>query len=297
MRVTKAVIPVAGIGSRFLPATKALAKELFPLVNKPILMYLLEECMNSGITDVFVVISKKKENVREFLRKDEELEKKLDTQGRSEYLSEFNKLLEKIKITIGYQNDPKGSGHALLAAEKWVQNEPFAVLFGDDLNYTAPGIKPVTKQLIDVFEKYNKMVIGCKRVQLTEIHKYSSVIVGKKIGSNCYEAKGIVEKPSKENAPSNISGLARYILPSGACEVIRNTPFSSNGELGLTDTMDIIARNSGGYACIFKSRRYDTGDKLGYAEAFVEYALRDKEIGQCFEKFIKKIAKQKHKSC
>ena len=290
--IKKAVIPIGGLGTRFLPATKGMAKEMFPVVEKPILLLILEECANSGIEEVFLVLSPNKMFVKKFFEDDASLEARLAASGKLAYLDSFKNIKNKLKISFGVQEVARGSGDALFPAEKWAKGEPFAVLFGDDLNYTPNGMRPVIGQLIDTYNQTGKLVIGCKYVDANEIHKYSSCILGKQLSENVFETSGIIEKPSKEEAPSLLSGLARYVLPGNIFAVLRRTPIGRNGELNLTDAMDIVAREEGAVACNFQSIRYDTGDKLGYVQATVEYALRHPEIGKDVLAYLVGLAKK-----
>ena len=292
--VKKAVIPIGGIGSRFLPATKAVAKEMFPLVDKPILLELLKECVNSGITDVYIVLSPNKMNVVDFFKRDYNLEERLKKDGKINYLNSFFDVINALNISFGVQEVARGSGDALFAAEEWTKGEPFAVLFGDDLNYTPKGVRPAIGQCIDAYEKTHKLVIGCKPVSMNVIPKYSSCIIGNKIGDGVYETSGIIEKPPIKEAPSNLSGLARYVLTPDIFDVLRKTPIDVRGELSLTDAMDIIAREKGAVICSFKSIRYDTGDKLGYLKAQVEYALRS-ELGDGLKEYLKELVDNNYK--
>ncbi|MEG1581563.1 MAG: UTP--glucose-1-phosphate uridylyltransferase [Clostridia bacterium] len=287
--IRKAVIPVAGRGTRFLPATKVLPKEMFPIINKPVLMYIIEECMLSGITEILLIISKDKDCIKKFFKKDNKLEKWLLKNNKTGYLDEWNTILSKVNISFAYQSSKKiGSGGALTVAERWVNNEPFAVLFGDDLNFTKIDERPVIGQLIDEYDKYKKTIIGCKKINKEDICKYSSIVTGKKQGK-CIEANGIIEKPKKGTEPSLISGLARYILPKNAFSYLKETPEMLNGEIALTDTLNIICKKEGALAYVFDSIRYDTGDQLGYAQCIVEYMLRDEKMGKEFEKYLKTL--------
>lgn len=288
--IKKAVIPIGGLGTRFLPATKGVAKEMFPILNKPILLMILEECVNSGIEEVFIVISPNKKNVERFFADDEFLENRLKATGNQKYLAEFKAIKRKLKINLGIQDNAKGSGDAILTTEFWTNGEPFAVLFGDDLNYTPAGARPAIGQLIDLYDQTGKMVIGCQMVDMDEIHKYSSCIVDSQIADHAFLISGIVEKPKKEEAPSPLAGLARYIVPGDIFSVLRRTPLAKNGELGLTEAMDIIARERGAVACNMQSVRYDTGDIKGYVKATIEYALRDPEIGKDIKAYLTDLA-------
>ena len=287
--VTKAVIPIGGIGSRFLPATKIVGKELFPLVDRPILLELLNECVESGITDVFIVLSPNKMNVKDFFKYDKKLEARLAKDGKSKYLEEYHNIISKLNISFGVQKVARGSGDALFPAEKWTKGEPFAVLFGDDLNYTPQGMRPAIGQCIDAYELTHKLVIGCKPVSMEQIPAYSSCIIGKKVAEGIYETSGIIEKPAKEDAPSNLSGLAHYVLTPNIFDVLRRTPIDKRGELGLTDAMDIIAKEHGATICSFKSIRYDTGNKFGYMQAQIEYMLRNKDLSEELKTYLKSL--------
>ena len=290
--VKKAVIPIGGIGSRFLPATKAVAKEMFPLVDKPVLLEILKECVDSGIEEVFIVLSPNKMNVKSFFEKDLALEQRLEKDGKLNYLKPYFDVVGKLKsLEFGVQKVARGSGDALFPAEKWVNGEPFAVLFGDDLNFTPDGMRPAIGQCIDAYELTHKLVIGCKPVPMEDISKYSSCIVGKEVSKGVFETSGIIEKPLAKDAPSNLAGLARYVVTPDIFDVLRRTPIDKRGELSLTDAMDIIAREKGATVCSFESQRYDTGDKLGYLKAQIAYALQDKDLTIAVENLIIDLSK------
>lgn len=287
--IKKAVIPIGGMGTRFLPASKAVAKEFFPIVDKPVLLLLLEECLSSGIQDVFLVLSPQKLYLKDFFKDDDFLYNRLKETNKLHYLNDFFRVKNNLSISFGVQKKPKGSGDAILVAKEWVGDEPFAVLFGDDINYTLPNMSPVIGQLIDAYNNTGKLIIGCKEVDKEEIHKYSSCVLTKKISNMLFETKGIIEKPDPQEAPSLCAGLARYILTPSIFSVLEKMIVSDGRELGLTEAMDIIARNGGACAYIFKSIRYDTGDKFGYVSAVIEYALRHNEIGPEVKKYLKKL--------
>jgi len=292
MKVTKAVIPVAGKGTRFLPATKGVAKEMFPVVDKPCLMLVLEECLNSGINDITIILSKEKSYIKEFFKKDNKLEKQLEKKGLSHLLADLNKILENITFHFTYQDENIiGSGGSIYSARHLLEGEPFAVLYPDDLNYTEPDSRPAIGQLIDAYEKTGKMIIGCKEVSADEIYKYSACKVSKKINDSLYEITDIVEKPKKGTEPSLISGLARYIMPANTFDYLEKQVKSSSPgvEIGLTDTMSMILKDEPAYALIMQSTRYDTGDKLGYLTAVIDYALRDEKLGKDVYDHIKKL--------
>jgi len=290
--IRKAVIPIGGIGSRFLPETKTVAKEMFPLIDRPILLEILKECVDSGIEEVFIVLSPNKLNVKSFFERDFALEKRLEKDGRIDALKPYFETIGRLKsIEFGVQEVARGSGDAIFPAEKWTNGEPFAVLFGDDINYTPDGKRPAIGQCIDVFEKTHKLVVGCKQVPMEDIPKYGICIVGSQISDKAYEMEGIVEKPTIKDAPSNFAGLARYIVTPDIFDVLRRTPVDKRGELCLTDSMDIIAKEKGATICDFESDRYDTGDKLGYLKAQIYYALHDEKLAPELEKIVMNLAK------
>lgn len=292
MKITKAIIPAGGLGTRFLPATKAIPKELFPVINKPVLQYILEECLDSGITDIFIVINKEKEIIKNYFTPNEALEERLKAAGREDYIAEWKNLLSKLKITFGVQKEVKGSAHAMLPAEEWANGEPVAVLFGDDLNVVGKNKRPVIGQLADQYEKHQKMIIGCKYFETEQIRKYSAVNPTKWIGKGkkVCEINGIIEKPQGE-IPSNLAGLARYIMPADMFDVIRRTPVSVRGELELTETMNIIARERGAIAIEFNSLRYDAGDVQGFVQFILDEALRNKSTSKWAKDYVKTLVK------
>ena len=292
--ITKAVIPAAGLGTRFLPATKSVAKEIFPIVDIPAIMLVLQECIDSGIKEVFIVISKEKENIKKLLTRNPKKEKILAKQNRLHLLNELNYIIDNLKISFGYQNDLiRGSAGSVSIAKDWVNNEPFAVLYPDDLNYTPKEKTPAIGQLIKAYEKYQAMIIGCQEVDPEEIYKYSACKIVKQEQKNIYKISGIVEKPPKGTEPSCISGLARYIMPENTFEYIEKQIAATTPglEIGLTDTMDMILKKHKAYAVIMDSIRYDTGDKFGYVTAVVEYALRNKDFGEKFKMYLKNLIK------
>lgn len=290
--VTKAVIPVAGRGTRFLPATKGLAKEMFPVVDKPCLMLVLEECLFSGINDITIVLSKDKEYIKDFLSEDKALNAWLEKKNALYMLDDFKKVIDNITFHFTYQDDRFiGSGGAIYSARKYVENEPFAVLYPDDLNYTEKGKIPAIGQLIEAFEKTGKMIIGCKEISPDVIYKYSACKITRKVNDSLYEINDIVEKPKKGTEPSLISGLARYVMPANTFEYLeKQIKTSTQGvEIGLTDTMSMILKDDTAYAVLMDSIRYDTGDKYGYLTAVIDYALRDEKLGKDIYNYIKNI--------
>lgn len=289
MKITKAIIPIAGNGTRFLPATKGVAKEMFPIVDIPVLMLIVEECLNSGINEICFILSKEKKDIKKFFRKDKVLEKLIQSTDKSHLLDRINKIIDNTKISFFYQGKRTGSAGALLPAKKWIKNQPFAVLYGDELNYTTKT--SAIGQLAEVYEKTPGLIVGCQEVPQKEVCKYGAYKTDKKFDKNLFKVSGIVEKPNPGEEPSCIVGLGRYIMPENTFAYIKKqckgTPI--NQELKLTDTMDLIMKDTPSYAVIMDSIRYDTGDKLGYLKAVVEYGLRDKKLGEYFKKYLKDL--------
>ena len=289
MKITKAIIPIAGKGTRFLPATKGVAKEMFPIVDIPALMLVVEECLDAGITDVCIVLSKEKANIKKFFKKDLYLEKVLKESNKLDLLDRLNRVLDNIKVSFVYQGKRTGSAGALLSAKKWVKKQPFAVLYGDELNYTTKT--SAIGQLVKAYEKKPGLIVGCQEVPQNEVFKYGSYKTNQKLNKSTYSISGLVEKPKPGEEPSCIVGLGRYIMPQNTFSYMKKqckqTPL--NQEMKLTDTMDLIMKDTPAYAVIMDSIRYDTGDKLGYLKAVVEYGLRDKNLGKDFKKYLKDL--------
>lgn len=283
MAVYKAVIPCAGMGTRFLPFTKAVPKELIPIVDKPALQYIVEEVVDSGITDILIIINSKKTSIEKHFARDEEQENILLSRNKSEDAALMEKISKLANITYAYQEFPSGSAGAVELAKDFVGNDPFALLFGDDLIY---GDIPATKQLIDVYNKMGKTVLGVQHVKKEDISKYSSISIVKQEG-NVYYIDDVIEKPSPEEAPSLISALGRYIVTPEVFDYIGKTP-TSRGEIGITDTFRLMTKDGLCIAAEYFGRRYDTGNKASYLEAVVEYGLRDPKLSENFKDFLKR---------
>lgn len=291
-KIKKVIIPVAGLGSRFLPTTKSIAKEMFPIVDTPALLLILEECLDSGISDVFFVTRRGKEYIKDFFSHDKEFEEKMIKANRFDMLKRLNRVIDSMNITYDYQKpEYNGTAGACYIAKEWANNEPFAVVYSDDLNYTPKGERPAIGQLIDAYNETGAMIIGCKEVFGKEISSYGACKIEKKIDDRLYKISGIVEKPKYGTEPSKIAGLARYVMPANTFDYIekqiRSTPFGK--EMNLTDTMDMIMKDQPAYALIMDSVRYDTGDKLGFLIATVEYGMRDEKLGADFKNYLKNL--------
>ena len=291
MKVRKAIIPAAGLGTRFLPATKAQPKEMIPIVDKPTLQYIIEEAVASGIEEILIVTGRNKNSIQDHFDKSVEIELELEKKGNLEMLAMVRAITNMIQIHFVRQIEPKGLGHAVLCAKSFVGNEPFAVLLGDDIVYSE---KPCLGQLMDVFNQKNASILGVQEVPITEVKKYG-IVDGVKINDSrfkvdsLYKVNSLVEKPRQEDAPSNVAILGRYIITPGIFEVLENTKSGKGGEIQLTDALKTLAAKEEMYAYCFEGRRYDVGDKQGYLEATVEFALRRPELKDNFMEYLKKI--------
>ncbi|TCK04035.1 UTP--glucose-1-phosphate uridylyltransferase GalU [Phorcysia thermohydrogeniphila] len=288
MVIRKAVIPVAGLGTRFLPATKAQPKEMLPIVDKPVIQYIVEEAVAAGIKQIIFVTGRHKRAIEDHFDRNLELERALEEKGKEELLKLVREISELVDIVYVRQKEPLGLGHAILTAEPAVGNEPFAVLLGDDIMVSDP---PAIKQLIDVFNKYRCCVLGIQEVSREEVSKYG-IVAGKEIEEGIYKVDTLIEKPSPEEAPSNLAITGRYILTPGIFEALRNIPPGKGGEIQLTDGIQKLGLREAIYAKIMKGKRYDTGTKVGFLEATVDFALSRKELREPFLRFLKKRLKE-----
>lgn len=286
MKVKKAVIPAAGFGTRMLPISKAVPKEMFPIVDKPSIAYIVEEALASGITDILIIISRGKEAIENYFDKSFELEYYLEKSQKQEILNSVKNINRGANIYFIHQQEMKGLGHAISCAESFVGNEPFAVLSGDDV---IMGERPVCRQLIDAFEEYGLSVVGAQEMPKEEIGKYGSLKV-RSIKANIFMCTDMVEKPTPDKVLSLYSILGRYILTPEIFEILKNTPPGVGGEIQLTDAMKVLARSEGIIMVDFLGQRYDMGSKLGAMMANVEAALKHPEISEKFRDYIKKIA-------
>lgn len=285
MKVSKAIIPAAGLGTRFLPATKAQPKEMLPIVDKPALQYIIEEIIESGIEEILIITGRNKSSIENHFDSSIELELALEKSGKTELLEEVRKISDMADIHYIRQKEPKGLGHAVYCAKGFVGNEPFAVLLGDDIVYSE---KPCLKQIIEIYNKYKTTVLGVQEIAYGDVSKYG-IVDAEYIEDRTYKVKGLVEKPSVEEAPSNIAILGRYIINPAIFEILESTEPGRGGEIQLTDGLKELARREEMYAYIFEGRRYDIGDKQGFLEATVEYALRQKDLRKDFLDYLAKI--------
>lgn len=285
MKVRKAIIPAACLGTRFLPATKAQPKEMLPIVDKPTLQYIIEEAISSGIEEILIITGRNKKSIEDHFDKSIELELELEKKGRQELLEEVRKISDMVNIYYIRQKEPKGLGHAINCAKSFIGNEPFAVLLGDDI---VDSQKPCLKQMIEIYDKYYASVLGVQEVPKKDVCKYG-IVDGNIIEDRIYKVNDLVEKPAVEKAPSNIAILGRYIINPTIFEILDNTKPGSGEEIQLTDALKELAQKEAVYAYTFEGRRYDAGDKQGYLEATVEFALKRDDLRDNFLSYLIEI--------
>lgn len=286
--ITKAVIPAAGLGTRFLPATKACPKEMLPIVDKPTIQYIIEEALASGIRDILIISGHNKRAIEDHFDRNQELELNLEEHGKAELLEQV-KAIADINIHYIRQKEPKGLGHAILCAKSFVGDEPFAVLLGDDVVYNDEN--PCLKQLIDVYNKTGGSVLGCQTVPQEKVSSYGIVASEATAAERIFKVNDMVEKPAVEEAPSRLAVLGRYVITPEIFTILEHTEPGRGGEIQLTDALKVLAKQQNMYAYDFIGRRYDVGDKQGYLEATVEYALRREDLKGKFLEYLKKVVK------
>ena len=285
MKIKKAVIPAAGLGTRVLPASKAMPKEMLSIVDKPAIQYIVEEAAKSGIEDILIITSRGKTTVEDYFDRSPELEKRLLDSGKTDVYNQIVDITKLANITYTRQHEPKGLGHAILCAKTFVGDEPFAVLYGDDVIL---GENPVCKQLCDAYDQYGKGVVGIKEVTLEQIQKYSSMKLSP-LGENRYEITDMIEKPKPDQVFSLFSILGRCVLPPRIFSILESIPYGYGGELQLTDAMKVLAQEEGIIGVDFDGRRYDMGNKLGVLEAIVDVGLVHPETSEGFRRYLKSI--------
>lgn len=287
-KIKKAVIPAAGLGTRFLPVTKAQPKEMLPIVDKPTIQYIIEEAVASGIEEILIITGRNKNCIEDHFDKSVELELELEKSGKQEMLKLVREISDMVDIHYIRQKEPKGLGHAISCAKTFVGNEPFAVLLGDDLVYN--NEKPCLKQLMDCYNEYNTSILGVQTVDAKDVDKYG-IIKGIHIEGRVYKVRGLVEKPVVEEAPSNIAILGRYIITPQIFKILEETKPGRGGEIQLTDALSKLIDEEAIYAYEFEGTRYDVGDKLGFLKATVEYALRREDLRDEFKEYLNSLKK------
>ena len=287
-KITKAVIPAAGYGTRFLPATKSMPKEMLPIIDKPTIQYIVEEAVKAGITDILIITNSQKGSIENHFDRSWELEGFLRNRNKTEELELVKGISNIANIYSVRQKEQRGLGHAILCAKTFVGNEPFAVLLGDDVvdNDESPAIG----QLCSFYEKVNSSIVGVQEVSLDDVNKYGVIKPKGEVKNNSCELSDMVEKPSKEEAPSNYAVLGRYVLTPKIFELLETQTPGKGGEIQLTDAIKRLMEYEKAYAYEFSGRRYDVGSKLGYIEATIDFALKRDDLKEEVKSYIKKVS-------
>lgn len=288
MKVRKAIIPAAGLGTRFLPATKAQPKEMLPIVDKPSIQYVIEEAVASGIEDILIVTGRGKRAIEDHFDKSYELEEKLSENNKFQLLDLVQDISNLANIHYIRQIEPKGLGHAIYCAKHFIGDEPFAVLLGDDIVVSEV---PATRQLMDAYEKFGSSVVGVQQVADSEVSKYGIVEPAAALSNNIYSTNSLVEKPTLQTAPSNLAIMGRYVLTPDIFDVLETLPTGAGGEIQLTDALNKLDFVN---SCEFSGKRYDIGDKLGFLKANIEFALMRPDLKEDLQLFISKIYEQQN---
>ncbi len=283
MKVKKAVFPVAGLGTRFLPATKSSPKEMLPLIDKPLVQYVVEEAVASGIEQILFVTGRGKHNIEDHFDISVELEAHLYDRGKDQELSRVREIAEMVNIFYVRQRQAMGLGHAILCAKDFVGNEPFAVLLGDDI---VDADRPCLGQLLDVFNLQGRSVLALEKVPLENISSYGCVAADK-VGDRTFRVTNMVEKPQRDEAPSDMAIIGRYVLTPRIFEILENQAPGKGGEIQLTDAILTLSKEEAVYGCLFEGLRHDCGDKLGFLKATVDMALKRNEFSAEFEAFLR----------
>jgi UTP--glucose-1-phosphate uridylyltransferase len=288
MTVRKAVFPAAGLGTRFLPVTKAQPKEMLPLVDKPTIQYVVEEAVASGLSEIIIVTGRGKRAIEDHFDASVELEYYLSDRGKNDELAQIKTISELASVSYVRQKEPRGLGHAILCARSLVGEEPFAVFLGDDI-VTTGDAPPCMRQLLDVFERFGGPVVAVERVARERIQQYG-IIAGRRLQGGVYEIEDLVEKPAAAEAPSDLAIIGRYVLTADLFPILAETGEDRSGEIQLTNGLRALLRQRPLYALAFQGKRYDTGDKLGFLKATVEFALARPDLADEFRAYLKGLA-------
>lgn len=286
-KIRKAVIPAAGFGTRFLPETKAMPKEMLPIVDKPTIQYIVEEIKASGIEQILIISGHAKRAIEDHFDSSPELEQHLYESGKMDLLKEVRQVAS-VKIHYTRQQYMRGLGDAILCAKEFMDGEPFGVILGDDIVYNGSG-EPALKQLISQYDKTGGTIIGCQLVRPEQVSSYGIINGTPTENPDLLKVKNMIEKPSIEEAPSRFAALGRYVITPEVFKILEQTKPGKGGEIQLTDALRVMAKNGNVYAYNFKGKRYDTGNKLGYLKATVEFALRRDDIGPEFRQYLKSL--------
>ncbi len=283
MDVKKAVIPAAGLGTRFLPVTKSMPKEMLPIIDKPVIHYVVEEAIASGIDDIIFITGRNKRSIEDYFDESPELEMHLSQRNKNELLEMVQEISSLADIHYIRQKEPKGLGDAILTAEKHIGDEPFAVLLGDDI---ITNNKPCTKQLIEKFQYLRQSVLAVEEVPSEKVSSYG-IISGNLIDDSLYSLEEIIEKPAISEAPSNIGTIGRYVFTPDIFDCIKKIDIGHGGEVQLTDAIRLLNKTQQVYAYRFTGNRYDTGDKLGYVKAIIDFAVKNEDMEEKIKEHIK----------
>lgn len=286
-KIRKAVIPAAGFGTRFLPETKAMPKEMLPIVDKPTIQYIVEEIKASGIEQILIISGHAKRAIEDHFDSSPELEQHLYESGKMDLLKEVRQVAS-VKIHYTRQQYMRGLGDAILCAKEFMDGEPFGVILGDDVVYNG-SCEPALKQLISQYDKTGGTIIGCQLVRPEQVSSYGIINGTPAENPDLLKVKNMIEKPSIEEAPSRFAALGRYVITPEVFKILEQTKPGKGGEIQLTDALRVMAKNGNVYAYNFKGKRYDTGNKLGYLKATVEFALRRDDIGPEFRQYLKSL--------
>lgn len=286
-KIRKAVIPAAGFGTRFLPETKAMPKEMLPIVDKPTIQYIVEEILASGIEEILIISGHAKRAIEDHFDSSPELEQHLLESGKLKVLDEIRKISD-IKVHYVRQPYMRGLGDAILCAREFVDGEPFGVILGDDIVYTGNG-EPALKQLMDRYYETGSTVVGCQVVPEERVSAYGIIKGEKTENPDLLKVLDMIEKPSIKEAPSRFAALGRYVITPEVFDILEQTKPGKGGEIQLTDALRVMAHAEKVYAYNFKGKRYDTGNKLGYLKAVVEFALRREDLGEQFREYLKSL--------
>jgi UTP--glucose-1-phosphate uridylyltransferase len=284
-KIIKAVIPAAGLGTRFLPATKASPKEMLPLVDKPLIQYVVEEAVAAGIEEIILVTGRGKRAIEDHFDVSFELEANLQENGKRELLKEIQRISKLAEFCYVRQSQAKGLGHAIFSARHLVGNEPFAVLLGDDI---IDSRVPALSQLMKLYQETGSPVIGIQEVAKSEVGQYG-IIEAQRVGNGVWRVLDLIEKPKVAEAPSRLAVVGRYLLPPMIFEILEHTSPGRNGEIQLTDALKKLAKQQTMYGCVIQGNRYDAGNKLGFLMATVEFGLKNPELGKQFRSYLKSL--------
>ncbi|MFT2204536.1 UTP--glucose-1-phosphate uridylyltransferase GalU [Staphylococcus chromogenes] len=284
-KITKAIIPAAGLGTRFLPATKAMPKEMLPILDKPTIQYIVEEASRAGIEDIIIVTGKHKRAIEDHFDIQKELELTLIEKGKLELVNKVQYSANLANIFYVRQKEQKGLGHAINTAKQFIGNEPFAVLLGDDI---VESEVPAIQQLIEKYEETNKSIIGVQNVPESDTHRYG-IIDPKSQRDRLFEVKKFVEKPEQGTAPSNLAIMGRYVLSPKIFDYLENQEEGSGGEIQLTDAIERLNHDDKVFAYDFEGQRYDVGEKIGFVKTTIEFSLKDKEMKEEIKQFIQNL--------